>query len=131
MRRILLLRIRNASVPADILNKSHIRTSPLLLGISSSHRELFVLFLALRKEDLIHQRKKGAKGLKKICPRFSRSHGSCLDPVWNPSIGTIISNRVPFLYSPVSLIIIPVLARIFCTRKRPSVFSFPDLHSKR
>jgi hypothetical protein len=67
MRRILLLRIRNVSVPADILNMPLIRTSPLRLVISSSHRELFVLFPALRKEDLIPQRKKVQRVfLKKI-----------------------------------------------------------------
>ncbi len=50
--------------------------------------------------------------------------------VWNASSGTVISNRVPFLNPPVSLIDKPVIERIFSARKSPKVFSLPGFHSK-
>ena len=44
--------------------------------------------------------------------------------------GTVISNRAPLPGMPVSRMLIPVMARISFTRKRPSPVFFPNPRSK-
>ncbi len=51
-------------------------------------------------------------------------------PVRNPDAGMIISKRLPFLYSPFSLIVKPVISRIFWARKRPEPFVIPAASRK-
>jgi hypothetical protein len=100
-----------------------LRSLKNILGLSHNIIHLLVEFECdWFSEELVRMRKVFTWNFQESC---------AIDPVRNLPTGIIISNRVPFLYSPVSLIVKPVISRIFCARRSPSALSFPLLFMKR